>query len=172
MRVIVTALVFLGLTAPSSAVSGAGPGAASCLKFALDYTRNPPLEEQYFTWAQGYMSAIVMMAPGGVDDALDLLPTSYPKESQMVCPILTLFGSFTVTSAARLSIDPDAEEPSFLAAVQQPLEPVSLAVICSGVTSSSASSLDKSNLFLPSNPVQFHSVRSYRLVPLRVPAYS
>jgi hypothetical protein len=84
MRVIATALVFLGLTALSSAVSGAGPGAASCLKFALDYTRNPPSEEQYFIWAQGYMSAIVMMAPGGVDDALDLLPTSYPKESQMV----------------------------------------------------------------------------------------
>jgi hypothetical protein len=28
------------------------------------------------------MSAIVMMAPQGIDDTLDLLPASYPKESQ------------------------------------------------------------------------------------------
>jgi hypothetical protein len=84
MRVIATALVFLGLAVPSYAASGAGPGASSCLKFALDHTRDPPTEEQYFIWAQGYMSAVVMMAPGGIDAGLDLLPASYPKESQMV----------------------------------------------------------------------------------------
>ncbi len=84
MRVIATAFVLLGLAVPSYAAPEAGPGASSCLKFALSYNRNPALEEQYFIWAQGYMSAIVMMAPGGVDDALNLLPTSYPKESQMV----------------------------------------------------------------------------------------
>lgn len=83
MRVIATAFVFLGLAVPTHAVSGAGPGASSCLKFALDYTRVPLSEEQYFIWAQGYMSAIVMMAPGGMDDDLNLSPASYPKESQM-----------------------------------------------------------------------------------------
>lgn len=83
MRVIATASVFLGLTIPAHAASIHGPGASSCLKFALDYTRNPPSEERYFIWAQGYMSAIVMMAPRGVDDTLDLLPASYPKESQL-----------------------------------------------------------------------------------------
>ena len=83
MRVIATAFVFLGLAVPSHAVSGAGLGASSCLKFALDYTRSPPSEKQYFIWAQGYMSAIMMMAPSGIDDALNLLPASYPKESQM-----------------------------------------------------------------------------------------
>ncbi len=83
MKVIATAFMFLGLAAPSYAAPEAGPGATSCLKFALNYNRNPPSEEQYFIWAQGYMSAIIMMAPSGLDDDLDLLPPSYPKESQM-----------------------------------------------------------------------------------------
>ena len=84
MRAIATVSLFLALAIPTYAASGAGPGVSSCLKFALDYTRNPPSEEQYFIWAQGYMSAIVMMAPGGIDDDLNLSPESYPKESQMV----------------------------------------------------------------------------------------
>jgi hypothetical protein len=83
MRVIAIVFVFLGFAVPSHAVSGAGPGASSCLKFALDYTRMALSEEQYFIWAQGYMSAIMMMAPGGVDDNLNLLPASYPKATQM-----------------------------------------------------------------------------------------
>ena len=83
MRVIATVSLFLWLAIPTYAASGAGPGVSSCLKFALDYTRNPPSEEQYFIWAQGYMSGIVMTAPGGMDDALDLLPAAYPKESQL-----------------------------------------------------------------------------------------
>ena len=83
MKVIATACVFLGLTVPSYAAPEAGPGATSCLKFALNYNRNPPSEGQYFIWAQGYMSAIAMMAPGGMDDDLNLSPASYPKESQM-----------------------------------------------------------------------------------------
>jgi hypothetical protein len=83
MRVIATVFVFLGLTVSSHAVSAAGLGASSCLRFALYYTRIPPSEEQYFVWAQGYMSAIMMMAPGDIDDDLNLLPASYPKERQM-----------------------------------------------------------------------------------------
>jgi len=83
MKVIATAFVFIGLAVPSYAAPEAGPGASSCRKFALNYTRNPPSEEQYFIWAQGYMSAIVMMDPGGTDDNLNLSPASYPKESQM-----------------------------------------------------------------------------------------
>jgi hypothetical protein len=83
MRVIATVSVILGLAVPGHALSGASPGASSCLRFALDYARMPPSEEQYFVWAQGYMSAIMMMAPGGIDDDLNLLPASYPKERQM-----------------------------------------------------------------------------------------
>jgi hypothetical protein len=125
MRATATALVFLALAAPSYALSGAGPGASSCLKFALDSTRNPASEEQYFIWAQGYMSAIVMMAPGGIDDKLDFLPASYPKDSQMtwirsVCtqdpsgPIVTLSGFFTVTSVERQSTRPVSKAPSIM----------------------------------------------------------
>ncbi len=83
MKLIVNTTMLLSLTIPSFASTNAGIGAASCQKFALDYNRNPHLEEQYFIWAQGYMSAITMMAPGGIDDDLNLLPPSHPKESQM-----------------------------------------------------------------------------------------
>jgi hypothetical protein len=83
MRVIAAVSVILGFAVPGQAVSGTGPGASSCLRFALDYTRMPRSEEQYFVWAQGYMSAIVMMAPSGMDDDLNILPASYPKERQM-----------------------------------------------------------------------------------------
>src|SRR4028119_495300 len=65
MRVIAVVIILPWLAVPSYAASGTGPGSSSCLKFALDYTRSPPSEEQYFIWAQGYMSAIVMMAPTG-----------------------------------------------------------------------------------------------------------
>src|SRR5215217_9717284 len=83
MRVTAAVSVILGFAVPGHAVSGAGLGASSCLRFALDYTRMPRSEEQYFVWAQGYMSAIMMMAPGGIDDDLNLLPASYPKATQM-----------------------------------------------------------------------------------------
>ena len=37
----------------------AGPGAFTCGKFASDYLKNPVMTEGvFFTWAQGYMSAL------------------------------------------------------------------------------------------------------------------
>jgi hypothetical protein len=40
----------------------AGPGAFTCGKFANEYLRNPVLTEGvYFTWAQGFMSAMNMV---------------------------------------------------------------------------------------------------------------
>ena len=83
MRVLATVFAVFALAVPSCAASGAGPGASSCMKFALDYTRSPASEEQYFIWAQGYMSAIIMMAPSSVDSDLNLLPASDPQKSQM-----------------------------------------------------------------------------------------
>jgi|SRR4028119_12694 hypothetical protein len=83
MRVIAVVIILPWLAVPSYAASGTGPGSSSCLKFALDYTRSPPSEEQYFIWAQGYMSAIMMMAPSSVDSDLNLLPASDPQERQM-----------------------------------------------------------------------------------------
>ena len=83
MREIAVATILFGLAVPSYAASGTGPGSSSCLKFALTYTKNPALEEQYFIWAQGYMSAIMMMASSGVDSDLNLLPASDPQERQM-----------------------------------------------------------------------------------------
>jgi hypothetical protein len=83
MRVIAVVIILPWLAVPSYAASGTGSGSASCLKFALDYTRSPPSEEQYFIWAQGYMSAMMMMAPSSVDSDLNLLPASDPQERQM-----------------------------------------------------------------------------------------
>jgi hypothetical protein len=83
MRVIAVVIILPWLAVPSYAASGTGPGSSSCLKFALDYTRSPPSEEQYFIWAQGYMSAMMMMAPSSVDSDLNLLPASDPQERQM-----------------------------------------------------------------------------------------
>ena len=83
MRMRAAEFLFLGLAFPSGALAGAGIGTASCLRFALDYTRDPLSEEQYFNWAQGYLSAIVTMAPAGIDDNLNMSPAPYPKESQM-----------------------------------------------------------------------------------------
>jgi len=77
------AFLLAWLAHPTGAIAGTGIGASSCLKFALDYTRNPPSEEQYFVWAQGYLSAIVLMAPGGIDDDLDIPQAPDAKASQM-----------------------------------------------------------------------------------------
>jgi hypothetical protein len=37
-----------------------GPGAASCADFAKMYQADPSIEMIFYTWAQGYMSAINM----------------------------------------------------------------------------------------------------------------
>ncbi|WP_445215759.1 hypothetical protein ACKWRH_25420 [Bradyrhizobium sp. Pa8] len=37
-----------------------GPGATSCAEFAKMYQADPSIEMIFFTWAQGYMSAINM----------------------------------------------------------------------------------------------------------------
>jgi hypothetical protein len=83
MKIIATTSLLIVLTLPCYAAPAVGIGATSCQKFALNYNRDPALEEQYFIWAQGYMSAIAMMATDGIDDDLNLLPPSHPKESQM-----------------------------------------------------------------------------------------
>jgi hypothetical protein len=83
MKPIATASMLFVLSSPSYSLPEVGIGATSCQKFALDYNRDPRVEEQYFVWAQGYMSAIAMMAADGIDDNLSFLSPSHPKDSQM-----------------------------------------------------------------------------------------
>jgi hypothetical protein len=49
-----------------------GTGAATCATFLSDIARNPISEREYFSWAQGYMSCILMRSPPGKDENLDL----------------------------------------------------------------------------------------------------
>lgn len=59
-----------------------GIGASSCAHFNEEIARNPRTERDYFAWAQGYMSGVLMRAPLGVDEKLDLAPPSFPLQEQ------------------------------------------------------------------------------------------
>jgi len=43
---------------------------------------NPQAERTYFAWAQGYMGGLMMRAPPGVDEGIDLLHPSFPLQQQ------------------------------------------------------------------------------------------
>src|SRR5262245_59644195 len=60
-----------------------GTGAATCATFLSDIARNPFSEREYFAWAQGYMSGILMRAPPGKDENLDLTPPGFPVKDQL-----------------------------------------------------------------------------------------
>jgi hypothetical protein len=60
-----------------------GTGAATCATFLSDIARNPMSEREYFSWAQGYMSGILMRSPPGKDENLDLTPREFPVKDQL-----------------------------------------------------------------------------------------
>lgn len=60
-----------------------GTGAATCATFLTDIVRNPIFEREYFSWAQGYMSGMLMRAPSGKDEDLDLTPKEFPVKVQV-----------------------------------------------------------------------------------------
>lgn len=60
-----------------------GLGAASCGRFLADVNGNPAAQREYLAWAQGFISAILLTRPAGVDEQLDLLPPSLPLASQL-----------------------------------------------------------------------------------------
>jgi hypothetical protein len=61
----------------------AGTGAATCATFLEEVARNPISEREYFSWAQGYMSGILMRAPPGKDERLDLRPPNFQVGMQL-----------------------------------------------------------------------------------------
>jgi len=63
-------------------VNIAGIGAASCRAFIKGTESDPQAERTYFAWAQGYMSGLMMRAPSGVDEGIDLLHPSFPLQQQ------------------------------------------------------------------------------------------
>jgi hypothetical protein len=60
-----------------------GTGAATCATFLSDIARNPISEREYFSWAQGYMSGILMRSPPGKDENLELTPREFPVKEQL-----------------------------------------------------------------------------------------
>ena len=59
-----------------------GIGASSCARFHEEIARSPSTERDYFAWAQGFMSGVLLRAPLGQDETLDLAPPSFSLGKQ------------------------------------------------------------------------------------------
>ncbi len=59
-----------------------GIGASSCQYFLRETNGKPEAEKNFFAWAQGYMSGLLLRAPPGKDEDLDLAPDAYPLLKQ------------------------------------------------------------------------------------------
>lgn len=74
--------VFVASGAQAEPAKIVGVGAAPCKNFNEEIVRNPAVERDYVAWAQGLMSGILLRAPAGVDESLDLIPSNYPLQKQ------------------------------------------------------------------------------------------
>ncbi len=53
------------------------------MQFLGDVRKNVAVQRDYLAWAQGYMSAILVTRPLGVDENLDLNPQTFPLIAQL-----------------------------------------------------------------------------------------
>jgi hypothetical protein len=60
-----------------------GLGATTCLQFEDDVKQNAAAQRDYLAWAQGFMSGIILGRPPGIDQGLDLNPSTYPLLKQL-----------------------------------------------------------------------------------------
>ena len=60
-----------------------GLGAATCQQFNDDIKSSPLARRDYLAWTQGFMSAILLSRPPGVDEGLDLNPATFSLISQL-----------------------------------------------------------------------------------------
>ena len=60
-----------------------GLGATSCERFATDTKSNPLTSRDYLAWTQGFMSGILLSRPAGIDEGLDLNPTTFGLLNQL-----------------------------------------------------------------------------------------
>lgn len=82
IAVLVSSCFLLASPVFAQQVKVVGPGSGSCAQFNEDLRRDPIYEREYFAWAQGLMSGILLRAPAGVDENVDLLPTKFPVAEQ------------------------------------------------------------------------------------------
>ena len=71
-----------GALAQQTSIKLVGIGAASCQEYLQEVGANPPTERDFIAWAQGYMSGLLIRAPAGVDEDLDLAPPKFPLRAQ------------------------------------------------------------------------------------------
>ena len=60
-----------------------GLGATTCKNFVSEVEQNARVQRDYFAWAQGFMSGVLMRAPPGVDEGLELNPPAFPLLRQI-----------------------------------------------------------------------------------------
>ena len=68
--------------ATAQPVKIAGIGVLRCHVFNQQIADDPAVEERYFMWAQGFMSGVLLRAPAGQDDTLDLAPPDMALNEQ------------------------------------------------------------------------------------------
>lgn len=73
----VAVFVLAATSAPAQMAKIVGIGASSCARFNEEISRSPSTERDYFAWAQGFMSGVLLQAPPGQDEKLDLAPPSF-----------------------------------------------------------------------------------------------
>lgn len=80
VAVIVVLLIVSSAQAETAKIVGIG--ASSCARFSEETAGRPTVERDYFAWAQGFMSGVLMRAPQGVDENLDLAPPWFSLAKQ------------------------------------------------------------------------------------------
>ena len=65
------------------AIKTVGPGNTGCRQYLLDLAKNPQNQRVYFAWVQGLMSGVLIRAPPGIDENVDLLPAEFAETQQV-----------------------------------------------------------------------------------------
>jgi hypothetical protein len=60
-----------------------GLGATTCSRFMQDIKQEPAVQRDYLAWAQGFMSAMLLGRPPGIDENLDLNPPIFGLIKQL-----------------------------------------------------------------------------------------
>ena len=92
-----------GAWAQQASVKIVGIGSGSCREFLQEVRANSAAERDYIAWAQGYMSGLLIRAPAGVDEKLDLLPPTFPlqKQADFLQAFCSRAGDATFTDAVQ-----------------------------------------------------------------------
>ena len=59
-----------------------GIGATTCARYLAQIEGRPQTERDFIAWAQGFMSGVLLRAPPGRDEGLDLMPKNFSVQKQ------------------------------------------------------------------------------------------